>query len=252
MGLTGAKKWSVTTKFWFKDSTTKSTEPSTPSNATTDVSTKSTSEATATVCQECTAEDHVFVCHVPHQPNSDFAVSALSRPTGATADTEASRPVKKNKLLEVSSHTNSTSTKSTRNTKVTTENSSWLTLNGTDKSMNGALKLWSVLNKSSCANTQDTTNLQLKLKSTNSMNSSENKLMSGSVSKKTNSTVKSNASTKNGTPASNNGNCAPNKWSTVSRLNGKLAWSQENQRSQSSPSAFTVNVITLVLVLNKD
>merc|ERR1719376_1284142 len=82
--------------------------------------------------------------------------------------------------------------------------------------------------------------------------SSENKLRSGSVSKKTNSTVKSNASTKNGTPASNNGNCAPNKWSTVSRLNGRLAWSQENQRSQSSLSAFTVNVITLVLVLNKD
>merc|ERR1712200_285331 len=165
-------------------------------NATTDVSTKSTSEATATVCQECTAEDHVSVCHVPHQPNSDFAVSVLSRLTGATADTEALRPVKKNKLLEVSSHTNSTLTKSTRNSKVTTESSSWLTLNGTDKSMNGALKLWSVLNKSSCANTQDTTNLQLKLKSTNSMNSSENKLRSGSVSKKTNSTVKSNASTK--------------------------------------------------------
>merc|ERR1712062_681387 len=122
--------------------------------------------------------------------------------------------------------------------KVTTENSSWLTLNGTDKSMNGAVKLWLVLNKSSCASTQDTTNPQLKLKSTNSMISSENKPRSGSVSKKTNSTVKPNASTKNGTPASNNGNCAPNKWSTLSRLNGKLAWSQENQRSQSSLSAF--------------
>merc|ERR1712200_223831 len=152
MGLTGAKKWSVTTKFWFKDSTTKSTEPSTPSNATTDVSTKSTSEATATVCQECTAEDHVSVCHVPHQPSSDFAVSVLSRLTGTTAVTETSRPVLKNKLLEVSSHTNSTSTKSTRKANVPTENSSWLTLNGTDKSMNGAVKLWLVLNKSSCAN----------------------------------------------------------------------------------------------------
>merc|ERR1719376_924175 len=118
--------------------------------------------------------------------------------------------------------------------------------------MNGAVKLWLVLNKSSCANTQDTTNHQLKLKSTNSMISSENKLMSGSVSKRTNSTVKSNAFTKNGTPASSIGNCAPNKWSTVSRLNGKLGWSQENQRPQSSLSAFTVNVITLVLVLNKD
>merc|ERR1712200_371117 len=93
--LTGAKKWSVTTKFWSKDST------------------MSTSEATATVCQECTAEDHVSVCHVPHQPNSDFAVSVLSRPTGTTAVTETSRPVLKNKLLEVSSLTNSTSTKST-------------------------------------------------------------------------------------------------------------------------------------------
>merc|ERR1719513_246868 len=83
------------------------------------------------------------------------------------------------------------------------------------------------------------------------MTSSENKPRSGSVSKKTNSTVKSNASTKNGTPASNNGNCAPNNSSTQSRPNGKLAWSQEKERSQSSPDAFTVNVITLVLVLNK-
>merc|ERR1712121_85992 len=96
------------------------------------------------------------------------------------------------------------------------------TLNGTDKSMNGALKLWLVSNKSSCANTQDTTKPQLKLKSTNSTISSENKPRSGSVSKKTSSTVKSNATTKNGTPASNNGNCAPNKWSTRSRLNGSL------------------------------
>merc|ERR1719457_448765 len=65
----------------------------------------------------------------------------------------------------------------------------------------GKVKLWLVSNKSSCASTQDTTNNQLKLKSTNSMTSSENKPRSGSVSKKTNSTVKSNASTKNGTPA---------------------------------------------------
>merc|ERR1712002_710956 len=228
-----------------------SSQLSTPSNATTDAST-SASEATATVCQECTTEDHVFVCHAPHQPNSDFAVSVLSRPTGATAVTEASRLVLKNKSSEVSSHTNTTKTKSTRSSKVTTENSSWLTLNGTDKSMNGAVKLWSVSNKSSCASTQDTTNNQLKLKATNSMASSENKPRSGSVSKKTNSTVKSNASTKNGTPASNNGNCAPNNSSTRSRPNGKLAWSQEKERSQSSPGAFTVNVITLVLVLNKD
>merc|ERR1712002_594115 len=166
--------------------------------------------------------------------------------------TEASRPAKKNKSSEASSHTNSTKTKSTRSSKVTTENSSWLTPSGTDKSMNGAVKLWSVSNKSSCASTQDTTNNQLKLKSTNSMTSSENKPRSGSVPKKTNSTVKSNASTKNGTPASNNGNCAPNKWSTRLRLNGKLVWSQEKERSQFSPDAFTVNVITLVLVLNKD
>merc|ERR1719317_454850 len=204
------------------------------------------------VCQECTAEDHVSVFHAPHQPSSDFAVSVLSRPTGATAVTEVSRPAKKNKSLEVSSHTNSTSTKSTRSSKVTTENSSWLTPSGTDRSMNGVVKLWSVSNKSSCASTQDTTNNQLKLKSTNSMISSENKPRSGSVSKKTNSTVKSNASTKNGTPASNNGNCAPNNSSTQSRLNGKLAWSQEKERSQSSLGAFTVNVITLVLVSNKD
>merc|ERR1712121_436459 len=100
--------------------------------------------------------------------------------------------------------------------------------------------------------TPDTTTPQLKLKSTNSMISSENKPRSGSVSKKTSSTVKSNATTKNGTPASNNGNCAPNKWSTRSRLNGKLVWCQEKERSHTSLSAFTVNAITLVLVLNKD
>merc|ERR1712142_301250 len=135
---------------------------------------------------------------------------------------------------------------------LTTENLFCTTLNGTDKSMNGAAKLWLVLNKSSCANTQDTTKPQLKPKSINSMISSENKPRSGSVSRKTNSTVKSNATTKNGTPASNNGNCAPNNSSTRSRPNGKLAWSQEKERSPSSPDAFTVNVITLVLVLNKD
>merc|ERR1712013_260250 len=96
------------------------------------------------------------------------------------------------------------------------------------------------------------TNNQLKLKSTNSTTPSENKPRSGSVSKKTSSTVKSNAFTKNGTPASSNGNCAPNNSSTRSRPNGKLAWSQEKERSPSSPGAFTVNAITLVLVLNKD
>merc|ERR1712013_480427 len=115
--------------------------------------------------------------------SSDFAVSALSRLTGATAVTEVSRPAKKNKSSEVSSHTNSTSTKSTRNSKVTTESSSWLTPNGTDKSTNGAAELWSVSNESSCASTQDTTNNQLKLKSTNSTTFSENEPRSGSVSK---------------------------------------------------------------------
>merc|ERR1712042_134848 len=104
-----------TTKFWFKDSTTESTVPSTPSNATTDVTTNATSEATATVCQECTAEDHVSVCHVPHTPNSDFAVSKLSMLIGMVVLTEASRPVPK-KSMEVTSTTNSTSTKSTRST----------------------------------------------------------------------------------------------------------------------------------------
>merc|ERR1719334_2582433 len=160
-------KRSVTTKFWSKDSSTTSSQPSAPSKSTTDASTSATSEATATVCQEFTTEDHVSVFHAPHQPSLDFAVSALSKLTGATAVTEASRPVKKNKSSEASSHTNSTSTKSTRSTKVTTESLSWLTPSGTDKSTNGAAKLWSVSNKSSCASTQDTTNNQLKLKSTN-------------------------------------------------------------------------------------
>merc|ERR1712168_1458166 len=154
-------KLSVTTKFWSKDSSTTFSLPSAPSKSTTDASTSATSEATATVCQECTTEDHASVFHAPHQPSSDFAVSALSRLTGATAVTEVSRPAKKNKSSEVSSHTNSTKTKSTRSSKVTTENSSWLTPNGTDKSTNGAAKLWSVSNKSSCASTQDTTNNQL-------------------------------------------------------------------------------------------
>merc|ERR1712096_374099 len=68
-----------------------------------------TSEATATVCQECTTEDHVSVCHVPQAPNSDFAVSKLSTLTGIIVVTEASRPVPKNKSMEVTSTTNSTS-----------------------------------------------------------------------------------------------------------------------------------------------
>merc|ERR1712168_294996 len=128
----GAKKGSDTTKFWFKDSTTESTVPSTPSNATTDVTTNATSEATATVCQECTAEDHVSVCHVPHTPNSDFAVSKLSMLTGMVVLTEASRPVPKKKSMEVTSTTNSTSMKSTRSTTLTTKDSSLLTMTGTD------------------------------------------------------------------------------------------------------------------------
>merc|ERR1712183_1183187 len=134
-------------------------------NATTDVTTNATSEATATVCQECTTEDHVSVCHVPQAPNSDFAVSKLSTLTGTIVVTEASRPVPKNKSMEVTSITNSTSTKSTRNTTLTTRDLSSLTMTGTDKSTNGALKLLLVLKKSSFANTQDTTKTQLKLKS---------------------------------------------------------------------------------------
>merc|ERR1712002_718294 len=200
-----------TTKFWFKDSTPESTVPSTPSNATTDATTNATSEATATVCQECTAEDHVSVCHVPHLPNSDFAESKLSMFTGTVVLTEASRPAPKKKSLEVTSTTNSTSTKSTRSTTLTTKVSSSLTTTGTDKSTNGALRLSPVLKKSSFANTQDTTNTQLKLKSINSMLSSENKLRSGLTSKKTNFTVKPNVSTKESRAAFLNGNCAPNK-----------------------------------------
>merc|ERR1712183_773147 len=116
-----------TTNFWFKDSTTKYTAPSTPSNATTDGTTNATSEATATVCQECTAEDHVSVCHVLQVPNSDFAVSKLSMLTGTIVATEASRPVPK--------------TKSTRSTTLTTKDSSSPTMTGTDKSTNGAPRL---------------------------------------------------------------------------------------------------------------
>merc|ERR1712002_846824 len=91
-------------------------------------------------------------------------------------------------------------------------------MTGTDKSTNGALRLWLVLNKSSFANTQDTTNTQLKLKSINSMLFSENKLRSGSTSKRTNCTVKPNASTKESRAAFLNGNRAPNKCSRRSKL----------------------------------
>merc|ERR1712002_474548 len=158
-------------------------------------------------------KDHVSVCHVPHTPNSDFAVSKLSTLTGTAVPTEASRPVPKNKSMEVTSTTNSTSTKSTRSTTLTTKDLSSLTMTGTDKSTNGALRLLLVLNKSSFANTQDTTKTQPKLKSTNSMHFSENKPRSGSTSKRTKCTVKSNASTKESRATLLNGNCAPNKWS---------------------------------------
>merc|ERR1712202_45840 len=133
------------TNFWFKDSTPESTELYTSSNATTDVTTNATSEATATVCQECTTEDHVSVCHVPQAPNSDFAVSKMGTLTGTIVVTEASRPVPKNKSMEVTSTTNPTSTKSTRNTTLTTKDLSSLTTTGTDKSTNGALRLLLVL-----------------------------------------------------------------------------------------------------------
>merc|ERR1712096_546572 len=222
------------------------------SNATTDVTTNATSEATATVCQECTTEDHVSVCHVPHTPNSDFAVPKLSTLTGTIVVTEASRPVQKNKSMEVTSTTNSTSTKSTRNTTLTTKDLSSLTMTGTDKSTNGALRLLLVLKKSSFANTQDTTKTQLKLKSINSMLFSENKLRFGSVSKKTKCTVKSKSSTKESRAALLNGNCAPNKWSTRSKLTGKDVWLQESQNFQSSLLVFTVNVLTNVLVSKRD
>merc|ERR1712202_125056 len=141
---------------------------------------------------------------------------------------------------------------STRNTTLTTKDSSSLTMTGTGKSMNGALRLSLVLNKSSFANTQDTTKTQLKLKSINSMPFLENKLRSGSISKKTNFTVKSNVSTKESRAALLNGNCAPNKWSTRSKLTGKLAWLQESQNFQFSLLVFTVNVLTNVLVLKRD
>merc|ERR1712202_88003 len=129
-----------------------------------------------------------------------------------------------------------------------TKDLSSLTTTGTDKSTNGALRLLLVLKKSSFVNTQDTTKTQLKLKSISSMLFSENKLRSGSVSKKTNFTVKSNVSTKESRAALLNGNCVPNKWSTRSKLTGKLAWLQESQNFQSSLLVFTVNVLTNVLV----
>merc|ERR1712142_1407035 len=182
----------------------------------------------------------------------DFAVSKLLMLTGTVVLTEASRPVLKKKSLEVTSTTNSTSTKSTRSTTLTTKDSSSLTMTGTDKSTNGALRLSLVLKKSSFANTQDTTKTQPKLKSINSMLFSENKLRSGSVSKKTNCTVKSKSSTKESRARLLNGNCAPNKWSTRSKLTGKDAWLQESQNFQSSLLAFTVNVLTNVLVLKRD
>merc|ERR1712119_257684 len=209
-------------------------------------------EATVTVCQECTTEDHVSVCHAPHTPNSDFAVSKLSTLTGTIVVTEASRPVPKNKSMEVTSTTNSTSTKSTRNTTLTTKDLYSLTTTGTDKSTSGALRLLLVLKKSSSANTQDTTKTQLKLKSINSMLFSENKLRSGLVFKKTRCTVKSKSSTKESRAALLNGNCAPNKWSTRSKLTGKDVWLQESQNFQSSLLVFTVNVLTNVLVLKRD
>merc|ERR1712119_180142 len=136
--------------------------------------------------------------------------------TGTIVVTEASRPVPKKKSMAVTSTTNST------------------------------------LTKSSFANTQDTTKTQPKLKSINSMLFSENKLRSGSIFKKTNFTVKSNVSTKESRAALLNGNCVPNKWSTRSKLTGKLAWLQESQNFQSSLLVFMVNVLTIVLVLKRD
>merc|ERR1712096_520135 len=121
-------------------------------------------------------------------------------------------------------------------------------MTGTDKSTNGAPRLSLVLKKSFFANTQDTTKTQLKLKSINSMLFSENKPRSGLVFKKTNFTVKSKLSTKESRAALLNGNCAPNKWSTRSKLTGKLAWLRESQNFQFSLLVFTVNVLTNVLV----
>merc|ERR1712183_81581 len=106
----------------------------------------------------------------------------------------------------------------TRSTTLTTKDSSSPTMTGTDKSTNGALRLSLVLKKSSFASIQDTTKIQPKLRSINSMLFPENKLRSGLVFKKTNFTVKSNASTKESRAALLNGNCAPNKWSTRSKL----------------------------------
>merc|ERR1712202_18394 len=123
---------------------------------------------------------------------------------------------------------------------------------GTQSTWDGALRLLLVLKKSSFANTQDTTKTQLKLKSINSMLFSENKLRSGSVSKKTKCTVKSKLSTKESRAALLNGNCAPNKWCTRSKPTGKDVWLQESQNFQSSLLVFTVNVLTNVLVSKRD
>merc|ERR1719427_2530906 len=176
-----------------------------------------------------------YRCHYKCYFRSNcYGLSKLSTLTGTIVVTEASRPVPKNKLMEVSSTTNSTSTKSTRSTTLTTKDSSSRTMTGTDKSTNSAPRLSLVLKKSSFANTQDTTKSQPKLKSINSMLFSENKLRSGLVFKKTNFTVKSKLSTKESRAALLNGNCAQNKWSTRSKLTGKLAWLQESQNFQSS------------------
>merc|ERR1712183_1239528 len=114
--------------------------------------------------------------------------------------------------------------------------------------MNGALRLSLVLKKSSFANTQDTTKTQPRLESINSILFSENKLRPGLGFKKTNCTVKSKLSTKESRAALLNGTCAPNKWSTRSKLTGKLAWLQESQNFQSSLLVFTVNILAIVLV----
>merc|ERR1712119_166589 len=133
-----------------------------------------------------------------------------------------------------------------------TKDLSSLTTTGTDKSTSGALRLLLVLKKSSSANTQDTTKTQLKLKSINSMLFSENKLRSGLVFKKTRCTVKSKSSTKESRAALLNGNCAPNKWSTRSKLTGKDVRLQESQNFQFSLLVFPVNVLTNVLVSKRD
>merc|ERR1719427_2270999 len=100
-----------------------------------------------------------YRCHYKCYFRSNcYGLSKLSTLTGTIVVTEASRPVPKKKSMEVTSTTNSTSTKSTRSTTLTTKDSSSRTMTGTDKSTNGALRLSLVLKKSSFANTQDTTN----------------------------------------------------------------------------------------------